>query len=119
MPLVRIDVVGPKSTPWTDAVLAETRAAVTGALDVGDERVVVRVIETPAAQVSLPACRTERFTQVEVVLYEGRTNETKRAFVEELRARLALNPGIEPSEVTVDLRDCSKTDLDVLPGQAG
>jgi len=119
MPLVRIDIVGPKDPGWTTALLSETRAAVSNAFDVEDERIVVRVVETPRERVSLPGCRTDRFTQIEVVLYEGRSDAVKAEFVRELRRRLAENPGIESCEIAVDLRDRTKTELDVLPGRAG
>jgi phenylpyruvate tautomerase PptA (4-oxalocrotonate tautomerase family) len=119
MPIVRIDVTGPKTPEYKDALLAGARRAVVDSLGVGDERVTVRVVETAAEWVSVPSCRTERFTVVEVLLYEGRTEELKRALVKALRDAFAADPGIEECEVSVFINDASPLDLDVLSGQAG
>lgn len=119
MPLVRIDITGPKTSEYKQALISAVRAAVIDGLAAQDERVVVRLTETDAACVDVPNCRTERFTLVDVMLYEGRSPEMKVTFGRLLRERLALSPGIEPSEVAVALHDLSKVDLDVLPGEAG
>jgi phenylpyruvate tautomerase PptA (4-oxalocrotonate tautomerase family) len=118
MPVVRIDITGPKAAEWKRALLESTRSAVVDALDAPDSRVTVRLVETPDDCVDIPDCRTRDFTVVEVLMYEGRTEETKHAFVAALREKLAADPGIPPSEVTVVLRDFSTLDLDVLPGEA-
>ncbi len=118
MPIVRIDVTGPKSPEYKRALLSGARRAVVSSLGVGDERVTVRVIETPAECVDAPPCRTERFTVVEVLLYEGRTEELKRGLVKALREEFAADPGIEECEVSVFVNDASPLDLDVLPGLA-
>jgi phenylpyruvate tautomerase PptA (4-oxalocrotonate tautomerase family) len=118
MPIVRIDITGLKPTAWKKALLDAVRATVVSGLAAPDSRVTVRIVETPDDCVDIPDCRTRDFTVVEVLMYEGRTEEMKRAFVASLRERLAANPGIPPSEVTVVLRDFSTLDLDVLPGEA-
>lgn len=118
MPIVRIDVTGPKSTEYKRALLLGARRAVVSSLGAGDERVTVRVVETPAECVDAPPCRTDRFTVVEALLYQGRTEDQKRAFAKALRDEFAAVPGIEECEVSVFVHDASPLDLDVLPGQA-
>jgi phenylpyruvate tautomerase PptA (4-oxalocrotonate tautomerase family) len=118
MPIVRIDITGPKSPAWKRALLDGVCAAVVRALEVPRERVTVRVMETPDDCVDVPDCRTDRYTFIEVIMYEGRDADRKRALADEIRGRLAQDPGIEPSEVAVLVRDSSESDLDVLPGQA-
>lgn len=116
MPLVRIDVIAQKSPDYRRAVLRGVRGAITGAFGVDDGRVSLRLIETPADDVDLPSCRTERLTVIEVLMYEGRTPEMKRAMATAAREALAADPGIEPSEVQIAFHEFSKTDLDVPPG---
>ena len=118
MPIARVDVTGPKSAEYKRDIMAAVRSAIVTCLGAGDERVNVRVVETEPECVDVPSCRTDRYTVVDVTLYEGRTDEMKRAFAETLRAGLALSPGIEPSEVSIALHSMSTTDLDVLPGEA-
>jgi phenylpyruvate tautomerase PptA (4-oxalocrotonate tautomerase family) len=118
MPIIRIDITGPKSAAWKRALLTGVCAAVVDALEVPRERVTIRVVETPDDCVEVPDCRTDRYTFIEVIMYEGRDAERKSALVREVRRRLAEDPGIEPSEVAVLIRDSSESDLDVLPGEA-
>jgi len=119
MPLVRIDVIAPKSPEYKRALMAATRRAVVEGLAAPDPRVTVRITETDPGNVDLPSCRTDRMTVVDVLLYEGRTDEMKTATASALRDALALDPGIEPCEVAVFFHDATTVDLDVLPGQAG
>jgi phenylpyruvate tautomerase PptA (4-oxalocrotonate tautomerase family) len=118
VPIVRIDITGPKSPGWKKALLTGACDAIVESLGVERDRVSVRVVETPDDCVDVPDCRTDRYTIVEVIMYEGRTEEAKHALVSALRERLAADPGIEPTEVSVIIRDPSKVDLDVLPGEA-
>jgi phenylpyruvate tautomerase PptA (4-oxalocrotonate tautomerase family) len=118
MPFVRIDVVGPKTPEYKRALLSGTRAAITDVFGVADGRVAVRVVETPAEDVDLPSCRTERLTTLDVLMFEGRSDEMKAAMVEAVRGRLSSDPGIEPSEVVVSFREATPADLHVLPGEA-
>lgn len=119
MPIVRVDITGPKTSEYRRALLSGVRAAVVEGLGVPDDRVTVRVVETPSECVDAPGCRTEHFTVIEVLLYEGRTEQLKRAMISAVREKLAEDPGIEPSEVAVFVHDASTTDLDVIAGQAG
>lgn len=118
MPIVRIDVTGPKTPEWRRSVLAAVRAGVTEALEVPDRRVTLRIVETPDDCVDVPDCRTARYTLIDVLMYEGKTPEQKAAMVAAIRRRLAADPGIEPSEVAIAVRDASAVDLDVMPGEA-
>lgn len=119
MPLVRIDITGPKPAAYKRALLDGCRTAVVESLGVPDERVTIRIIETPAEDVSVPSCRTDRFTLVDVLMYEGRGEELKRAMYDAIRARFAEDPGIEPSEVNIAVRDVPRSDLDAPAGEAG
>jgi phenylpyruvate tautomerase PptA (4-oxalocrotonate tautomerase family) len=118
MPLVRIDVVGPKTQAYKRALLAGARAAIVEEFGVADGRVTVRVVESAPLDVDLPPCRSERFTMLDVLMYAGRTPELKAAMAAALRDKYAADPGIEPSEVAVFFHDAAPEDLDVLPGQA-
>ena len=116
MPFIRIDVTGPKAADYKRALLAGTRAAVTKSFGVADDRVTVRVLETPGADVDTAPGRTERMTMVDVLMFEGRSAEMKAAMTAALRDALANSPGIEPSEVVVNFREADAVDLDVFRG---
>jgi phenylpyruvate tautomerase PptA (4-oxalocrotonate tautomerase family) len=118
MPIARIDITGPKSAEYKRALIYAVRGAIVSCLGATDERVNVRVVETEPDCVDVPTCRTERYTVVDIMMYEGRTDEMELAFAETLRAKLASDPGIEPSEIAIALHSMSKIDLNVLPGEA-
>jgi phenylpyruvate tautomerase PptA (4-oxalocrotonate tautomerase family) len=118
MPLVRIDVIGTKSDDYKRALMSAARRCIVEGMAAEDRRVTVRVTEAPAANVDLPACRDDSMTVLDILLYEGRSPEMKAATAAALRDALAVDPGIEPSEVTVFFHDATPVDLDVLPGQA-
>lgn len=118
MPIARIDIAGTKSLEYKRALAHAVRECIVTFLAADDSRVTVRVSETPPECVDFPPCRTDRYTVVDILLYEGRTEEMKRAFAAGLRAALAKDPGIEPSEVAIALHLMSRSDLDVLPGSA-
>ncbi|MDO8963985.1 MAG: tautomerase family protein [Coriobacteriia bacterium] len=118
MPIVRIDVTGPKTPAYKRAVMAGVRAAVTSELGADDGRVTLRIFESAGEDLDMPSCRTDRFTVIDVLMYEGRTAEMKAAAAAAMRASLLADPGIEACEVSVAFHSMSKVDLDVMPGEA-
>ncbi len=117
MPLAHVHITGPKPTAYKRALITGTRDAIIEGLGAPADRVVVRLSESDAELVDVPARRTDTFVLVEVLLYEGRSDETKRAFSRLLRQRLSHEPGIEASEIAIALHEMTKVDFDVLPGE--
>jgi phenylpyruvate tautomerase PptA (4-oxalocrotonate tautomerase family) len=118
VPIVRIDTTGPKSHVYKTSLMKAVREAVVTELAAADERVTVRVHETEAECVDVPACRSDLFTVIEILLYAGRTPEAKAACVSAIRSSLGVDPGIPASEVVVAFHDSDPVDLDVLPDGA-
>jgi len=118
VPIVRVDITGPKSAAYVRALLRGVRTAVVEGLAAPDERVTVRVIETAADHCDLPDCRTDRFTVVEIMLYAGRDDAKKAACSAMMRELLAAEPGIPACDVSIAYHDMTPVDLDVLPGEA-
>lgn len=114
MPIVRVDVTGPKSHAYKASVMRGVRKAIVSHLNAPDERVSIRVCETEAESVDAPGWRSDRFTVVEVWLYSGRTTEAKAACVDTLRQELSVDPGIPAHDVSVIFSDRSPEDLHVL-----
>lgn len=65
-----------------------------------------------------PDGRTERYTIVEVLLFEGRTVETKKAFYARLFADFAERLGIGPADLEVTLLETPRHDW-AIRGVAG
>ncbi len=113
MPIVRVDITGPRTAEYRSAVLRGVRVGVVNELGAPDERVTVRLTEGLAECMDAPSCRTDRFTVVDIMLYAGRTPETKAACAAAIRGNLEVDPQIPSSEVVVAFHDMDPIDLDV------
>jgi len=118
VPIARVDVAGPKAASYKAAVLRGVREGVTSGLGVPDARVTVQLVEIAPGEWSMPASRTERFTVVEITLFEGRTREIKRSCIDAIRHNLSADPGIDSSEIAVIFNEKNDDDLNVVPGKA-
>ena len=107
MPIVRIDIQSGKSTKYKRAILHGVRSAVTMVLDVPDERVMQRVIETPAEDVDVTADRSEALAIVEISMLPGRGASLKSQLYEAIVSNLASDPGIHARDIMVLINDPS------------
>ena len=107
MPIVRIDIQSGKSTAYKRAVLRGVRSAITVALGVGDERVMQRIVETPAEDIDAPAVRSDSLAIIEISMLPGRGADIKSRLYESIVSNLAADPGIHARDVTVVVNDPS------------
>ena len=105
MPIVRIDIQSGKSTEYKREILHGVRRALVRALEVGDERVMQRIIETPADDIDTTEGRSDRLTIVEVSLLPGRGTAAKESFYDAVVANLGENPGIHARDIMVLIND--------------
>lgn len=107
MPIVRIDIESGKSTAYRRAVLHGVRSAITSALGAPDERVMQRLIETPAENVDITANHSDALTIIEVSMLPGRGPELKSRLYDAVVANLGADPGIHAAEIMVLINDPS------------
>jgi phenylpyruvate tautomerase PptA (4-oxalocrotonate tautomerase family) len=105
MPIVRIDIQSGKTTSYKRAILHGVRSAITDALGAPDDRVMQRLIETPAENIDAPEVRSDRLTIVEVSMLPGRGPDLKRAMYEAIVHRLGEEPGIHAHDIMVLVND--------------
>lgn len=105
MPLVRIDVQSGKTTAYKRSILRGVRAAITTALEVPDDRVMQRIIETPVEDIDASDVRSDRLTIIEISMLPGRGPELKRALYERIVRELGLAPGIDAHDIMVLVND--------------
>jgi len=113
MPLIRVDVTGPKAPEWKAAVMRGVRAGLVNGAGAPDEHVSVRVIEAPADSVDITNGRANDFIYIEVIWFEGRDATQKLAVVSIIRESLAADPGIAPTNINIAFSDFSHDDLHV------
>jgi len=107
VPIVRIDIQSGKSTAYKRAVLHGVRTAITTALGVGDDRVMQRIVETPAEDIDTPSIRSDSLAIIEISMLPGRGPDLKSKLYESIVANLAEDPGIHAKDVTVIVNDPS------------
>lgn len=107
MPIVRIDIQAGKSAAHKRALLSGVRSALTSALGAADERIMQRIIETPAENIDITANRSDALTIVEVSMLPGRGADLKSKLYEMIVANLSQNPGIHAKDIMVLVNDPS------------
>jgi phenylpyruvate tautomerase PptA (4-oxalocrotonate tautomerase family) len=111
MPVVRIDVSQGKSDEYKRAVLRGVREAVLEAIGAPNDRVNQRLVEVGEGCLDVAGGRTDAFTVVEVSMLPGRTAEMKQALFAAVQRNLGADPGIEPHDIAVLVRDVPTEDL--------
>lgn len=107
MPIVRIDIQAGKSTAYKRDILRSVREAITSSLQIADDRVTQRIVETPAENIDSPEARTDRHTIIEVSMLPGRDARLKQAMYAAIVASLGASPGVHAHDITVVVNDPS------------
>lgn len=105
MPIVRIDIQAGKSTAYKRALLAGVRQAITSALDLDNDRVMQRIVETPPEDIDTTSIRSDRLTIIEITMVAGRGPELKESLYKAISKRLDLEPGISAHDLVVLIND--------------
>jgi 4-oxalocrotonate tautomerase len=106
MPIVRIDIEAGKPADYRRQVLVGVRQAIASALGMPEERVMSRIVETPADDIDAVA-KTDQLTIIEISMLPGRGPETKGGLYEAVVANLGNQPGIAASDIMVLVNDPS------------
>lgn len=104
MPIVRIDVQAGKSTAYKRSILHGVRSALIEAFGVPDERIMQRIVETPAEDIDTPEVKSDRLTIVEVSMLP-RSSELKDKLYRSIAAKLGFEPGIAAHDLVVIVND--------------
>jgi len=104
MPIVRIDIQSGKSTAYKRAILRGVREAITGVLGVPDDRVMQRIVETPAEDIDTTEVKSDRLTIVEISMLP-RSGELKEALYHEIGRKLSFEPGLAEHDLIVLVND--------------
>jgi hypothetical protein len=105
VPIVRIDIQAGKTTVYKRALLGGVRMAITSVLGVPDDRVMQRIVETPAEDIDTTEIRSDRLTVVEISMLAGRGPELKEELYRAISKRLSFEPGISEHDLIVVVND--------------
>lgn len=105
MPIVRIDIQAGKSTAYKRAILHGVRDGITSALGAPNDRVMQRIIETPAENIDATEVKSDRLTVVEISMLPGRGPELKEELYRAISHRLGFDPGIAEHDLVILVND--------------
>jgi phenylpyruvate tautomerase PptA (4-oxalocrotonate tautomerase family) len=104
MAIVRIEILEGRPAGERKSLLEAVHAALTDALKVPEDDPTLRLVERSSDHCRLPPGKTERYTQIEIAMFAGRSLKAKhhlyRAIVQNLQAL-----GIEPDDVVIVLHE--------------
>lgn len=105
VPIVRIDIQSGKTTAYKRALLNGVRNALATALEIPDDRIMQRIVETPGEDIDTTEIRSDRLTIVEISLIAGRGPELKERLYTAIAKRLGFEPGISEHDLVVVLHE--------------
>jgi len=108
------DALRPRRTAMSDVIHASAAAV----LGLPADKRFHRFLLLEADDFVVPHGRSHDYTIIEVVLFEGRTVETKKAFVRDLYARFEEQLRIVPIDLEIVLQESPRHDWGIrgLPG---
>jgi phenylpyruvate tautomerase PptA (4-oxalocrotonate tautomerase family) len=117
MALARIEILEGRSSDEKREMVHAVRAALSEALRAPTEDPLVRLVEYPSDQFTLPYPdrHSERYTLVEVTMFAGRSTDTKRRLYEAIVRRLA-ELDVPASDVLIVLHEPSMENWGVNAG---
>jgi phenylpyruvate tautomerase PptA (4-oxalocrotonate tautomerase family) len=99
--IVRIDIQAGKTTAYKRDILHAVRSAIAESLGLADDRVMQRVIETPAENIDGPEERSDRTTLIEIATLPAQDAAHKQELYTAIVAHLGEKPGIHQHDITV------------------
>ncbi|MGZ7068780.1 MAG: tautomerase family protein [Methanobacterium sp.] len=104
-PLVKIEILKGKSKEYKKALLDGIHDALVESIKIPDNDRFQRLYELEEDNFEYPDTKTDNVTIIEIVMFQGRSFEAKRALYETITYKLALSPGIGGEDLTIVLHE--------------
>jgi phenylpyruvate tautomerase PptA (4-oxalocrotonate tautomerase family) len=104
MPLVCIDIEAGFDRAYKQAILDGVHQALVEAIHIPDHDRRQRLCELPAGCFEHEG-RSEKYTIVEITMYQGRSAAAKKALYAAIVRNLEQSPGIAPNDVSIVIHD--------------
>jgi Tautomerase enzyme len=105
--------LGQRKVQFLDAI----QASLVEALRIPPGEKVLRLIEHPRENFLIPHTAGERFTRIEIVMFAGRSHDTKRALYKAIVAHLAAFD-VPPNDIKIVLIEIPEVNAGLRGGQA-
>ena len=105
MPLIRVDIVKGKSPEYKKILLDCIHEGMMETLGIEDWDRFQRIIEIDKENFEIPSGKTEKFTIIEITMFQGRSKEQKRALIEIITKKLGERLEIIPTDVFIIINE--------------
>jgi len=123
MPLVRIDILKGKSTPYRQAISAGVHQALIKIFSVPpDDLFQIMTEHEPDGLIHAPGYLGNVYSQdfiiVQITVSDTRTLDQKKALYKQIVENLAASPGLRPDDVMINLLEVKKENWSFGRGEA-
>lgn len=105
MPLVRIEIVEGKTKEYKAQLLDGIHKALVRSLQIDDGDRFQRLYELPSENFERSPGKSDRFTLIEITMFQGRTREQKAKLYEEIAGELKSSPGIDAPDIFIVINE--------------
>jgi phenylpyruvate tautomerase PptA (4-oxalocrotonate tautomerase family) len=105
MPVINVSIIEGKNDQYRRAVLEGIHKALVDNIHIPDSDRTQKIQELKKADFETSPGRTDRFTLIEISLFQGRSLDAKKALFSGIVANLKKNPGIDPEDVMIILNE--------------
>jgi phenylpyruvate tautomerase PptA (4-oxalocrotonate tautomerase family) len=105
MPMVKIDIVEGKTASYKKAVLIGVHKALFDAIGIPETDNFQRLNELPVDNFICPSDRSDQMTIIEITLFPGRSDTSKKKLYEKIVEYLGVDPGIKGNDIMIILHE--------------
>ena len=105
MPLVRIEIIKGKDIEYKKKVMGAVHQALENAIQIESWDRFQRMYEIEEEFFEKSESKTDKFTMIEITMFQGRTKEQKARIYEEIVKELNEKLGIQPTDVFIVINE--------------
>lgn len=107
MPLVKVEILKGKTQEYKLSILDGIHKALVESLGIPDDDRIQRIYELDKDNFEFPPNKSENFCIIELTIFAGRTNETKKKIFSAIVNNLEKSPGIKRTDVLIVINEPS------------
>jgi len=117
MPFVKISLLQGRSPEYKHAIFEGVHAALVEAFRIPDSDRHQQIYELDEENFEKPAAKSDRFTVIEIIAFQGRSLEAKRKLYAAIVQNLGRTPGIAGDDILIILHESPKENWCVREGK--
>ena len=116
MPIVRVDIVKPKTKEYKRILLDTIHNALVNCFKIPDEDRIQRICEIEKDDYEMKGRKTDDLTIIEISAFKGRSLDAKRALYKEIVESLNKELGIDKENIIIIINEIEKENMGARGG---